>query len=106
MTETSHSDACTCDICLAIDTGVLLGIIRLEGKDRVGLTDSFRAKTFQKLEHIIELSKNPNGAITDPDDEVFGRTVVSILAEDYGIFNIKELYNMTDLVIRIWRIKK
>lgn len=84
----------------------MLGIVRLEDKDQVGLTDSFRAKTFQKLKHVIELSKNLNGSITDPDDEILGRTVVSVLSEDYGISNIKELYNMTDVVIRILMIKK
>lgn len=106
MTEINHSDDCTCNICLAIDTGVKLGILYLEGKDQIGLTDSFRANTFQKVKHVIELSKNLDGSITDPDDEILGRTVVSVLSEDYSISNIKELYNMTDVIIRILMTKK
>ena len=106
MTEINHSDDCTCNTCLAIDTGVMLGVLYLESKDQVGLTDSFRDMVFQKLKHVIRLSKNLNGLIIDPDDEILGRTVVSVLSEDYGISNIKELYNMTDAVIRILKIKK
>lgn len=106
MTEINHSDDCTCNTCLAIDTGVMLGVLYLESKDQVGLTDSFRDMVFQKLKHVIKLSKNLNGLIIDPDDEILGRTVVSVLSEDYGISNIKELYNMTDAVIRILKIKK
>jgi len=106
LTEINHSDDCTCNTCLAIDTGVMLGVLYLESKDQVGLTDSFRDMVFQKLKHVIKLSKNLNGLIIDPDDEILGRTVVSVLSEDYGISNIKELYNMTDAVIRILKIKK
>ncbi|HVB66151.1 MAG TPA: hypothetical protein VND01_00480 [Candidatus Acidoferrales bacterium] len=84
----------------------MLGVLYLESKDQVGLTDSFRDMVFQKLKHVIKLSKNLNGLIIDPDDEILGRTVVSVLSEDYGISNIKELYNMTDAVIRILKIKK
>jgi len=106
VTEINHSDDCTCDICLVIDTCIMLGILYLEDKDQIGLTDSFRANTFQKVKHVIELSKNSDGSITDPDDEILGRAVVSVLSEDYGISNINELYNMTDVVIRILMIKK
>lgn len=106
LTETNHSEECTCNTCLAIDTGVMLEILYLQGKDQIGLTDSFRTKTFQKVKHVIEISKNLDGSITDPDDEILGRAVVSVLSEDYGISNIKELYNMTDMVIRILTIKK
>lgn len=106
MTEINHSDDCTCDICLVIDTGVMLGILYLQDKDQIGLTDSFRANTFQKVKHVMELSKNHDGSITDSDDEILGGAVVSALSEDYGISNINELYNMTDVVIRILTIKK
>ncbi len=106
MTEINHSDDCTCNTCLAIDTGVMLGILYLEDRDQISLTDSFRTKAFQKVKHVIELSKNPDGSVTDPDDEILGRAVVSVLSENYDISNIKELYNMTDVVIRILTIKK
>jgi hypothetical protein len=51
----------------------MLEILYLQGKDQIGLTDSFRANTFQKVKHVIELSKNHDGSITDPDDEILGR---------------------------------
>ncbi|MGH2612018.1 MAG: hypothetical protein ACRDFB_03085 [Rhabdochlamydiaceae bacterium] len=103
--EMVHPDDCPCDTCIAIDTGVMLGIVQLEGKYQVRMTGSFKDNLFQRVKQVIELSKNPDGFITDSDEEIFGRAVVTVLSKNYGISNMKEIYNMADLVTKILDMK-
>jgi len=92
-----------CDSCITIDAGTKLGIVRLEGRDEedVTLTDSFRDIVSQNVIKVIELSKGPDGSITDSDSDMIGRAVVLTLCKDYGISNRKDICKMADLIINI-----
>lgn len=92
-----------CDSCVIIDAGAKLGIVRLEGRDEedVTLTDSFRDKVSQNVIKVVELSKGPDGSITDSDEDMIGRAVVLTLCKDYGMSNRNDVCKMADLVINI-----
>jgi hypothetical protein len=78
-------------------------MLSLTDDDEVGLTDSFRARVMQNVEEVIISSTEPDGSVTDSDEDIIGRAVVLTIVQYYNKERIdkKELYSMTDLVMNI-----